>query len=304
MTRTSLNAAATELAPVEISAVGRSVAPVWFASLLAPEVAEELERVGLEGFDRYFAARSAPLGAASLPLVLATFFNFSPAAVGRAIPAAWDKATPEDVLDAQRTGVDRALRRAFADVEPGIVSEAASLLRRAAEAASRRPEGRPLFAAYAALPWPDDDHLVLWHAQYLLREFRGDGHIAVLVAEGLTGIESLVLHIAMLPMVGPMFRQTRAWTDQEWDAAVEHLRSDGWIDTGEELGLTAEGIDRRKAIESRTDELDLPGFGAIGAAGCQRVIELAEPITAALSAAGLAMSFPPPQQSSGRPATS
>jgi hypothetical protein len=107
MTRTALSAAATDLAPVEISSVGRSVAPLWFASLLAPEVAEELERVGLEGFDRYFAARSAPLGAASLPLVLATFFNFSPAAVGRAIPAAWEKATPEQVLDAQRAGVRR-----------------------------------------------------------------------------------------------------------------------------------------------------------------------------------------------------
>ena len=73
----------------------------------------------------------------------------------------------------------------------------------AAEAACEHPEGRPLFAGYASLPWPDDPYLQLWHAHYLLREFRGDGHISVLSSEGLSGIEALQLHIAFVPAVGP-----------------------------------------------------------------------------------------------------
>src|SRR5262245_10040378 len=99
------------------------------------------------------------------------------------------------MLDAQLRGVDRALANLLADVDSDIVAEASDLMRRAAEAACARPEGRPLFAGYAALPWPDEPHLVLWHAHYLLRDFRGDGHIAVLTAEGLRGIEALAIHV-------------------------------------------------------------------------------------------------------------
>ncbi len=292
MTRTALQATANTIDGVDINQVGRSMAPVWFSSLLSPEGAEELEALGLEPAERYFAARSAPLGAASPPVVIATFFNFSPAAVGQAIPGVWDKATPQQVLDAQLRGVDRSLTRAFADVDPAVISEAATLLRRAAEATVEHPQGRPLFAGYAALPWPDEPHLVLWHAHYLLREFRGDGHIAVLVAEGLTGIEALAIQIGVLPMIGPMMRQTRAWTDDEWAAALERLRADGWIDAGDEIALTPVGKERRAAIEARTDELDMPGYGTLGPEGCARVLELAQPIAAALDAAGLNLSFP------------
>jgi hypothetical protein len=251
-----------------------------------------MDKLGFEATERYFPPRAAPLGAATLPLVTATFFNFSPAAVGRAIPGAWAKATPEQVLAAQLTGIDAALRRAFADLDPSVIGEAATLLRAAAEAAAARPEGRPLFAAYAALPWPDQPHLVLWHAHYLLREFRGDGHIAVLTAEGLTGAEALALHIAMAPAMGDMFRQSRAWTDDEWAASLDALRADGWITDGQDLTLTADGVARRKAIEDRTDELDLPGYGSIGLEACERVIELAKPIGIAMADAGLGFSLP------------
>ena len=203
--------------PQAVQRAERAMAPLWATSIVAPEAAEALDALGLEGAERYFAARAAPLGAASPELVVATFFNFSPRAVGRAIPSAWDKASPAQVLDAQRAGMDRALGRAFASVDGAMVEEALGLLRTTAEAASARPEGRPLFAAYASLDWPDAPHLALWHAHYLLREFRGDGHIAVLVSEGLTGIEAFVLNVALHPVMDAI-RQSRAWTDDEWDS--------------------------------------------------------------------------------------
>ena len=73
---------------------------------------------------------------------------------------------------------------------------AAELARAAAEEASRRIEGRPLAAAHADVAWPAEPHLVLWHAQSILREYRGDGHIALLVVHGLSGVEALVTHAA------------------------------------------------------------------------------------------------------------
>jgi len=174
---------------------------LWISVLTAPEVADEYDRLGLPGFARYFGARAAPLGAASPELVVATFFNFSPAAVAAAVPAAWEAASPGAILAAQSRGIDRAFRRAFAAVDPQAVSEAAALLKTAALAAAERPEGRPLFSAYASLPWPEEPHMVMFHAYYLLREFRGDGHIATMLANGFRGIDAVALHIIMVPML-------------------------------------------------------------------------------------------------------
>jgi hypothetical protein len=280
------------VAPASTSRAERAMAPLWLASLRAPEAQEEYEKLGLDPSERYFPARAAPLGEASLELVVATFFNFSPRAVARAIPGAWTKATPEQILAAQLSGIDRALARAFENVDPEVITELLSLLRPAAEAAATRPEGRPLFAGYASLSWPDEPHLALWHAHYLLREFRGDGHIAVLVAEGLTGHQALALHVAMLPAIGPVFRQSRAWTDDEWGATLASLRADGWLTDDEELALTPEGARRRQAIEDRTNELALPAYAPIGQEGVDRVIELGEPIGETMAKADLTMTLP------------
>ncbi len=290
MTSPRLRTPASELPPGLVRTVGQVTSPLWLLSLVAPEVGAAFDELGLAAGERYFPARAAPLGTAPPELVISTFFNFSPAAVEPVIPAVWAKTTPEAVLAAQLKGVDAALSRAFAETGPAV-SELAQLLERAAEAAYGRLEGRPLFAAYAALDRPDEPHLRLWHAHYLLREFRGDGHIAALVAEGLTGLEALILHVARVPMVGPVFRSSRAWTDAQWDEVVEGLTADGWLAAGPELAFTEQGRARREAIEERTDELAAPAWDVIGEQGCRRVVELMEPVQAALTAAGLTFSF-------------
>jgi hypothetical protein len=101
----------------------------------------------------------------------------------------------------------------------------------------------------------------------------------------------LAVHIAMVPVVGPIFLATRGWTDDEWAATLAGLRRDGWLTDDEELTLTAGGRARREAIEARTDELSVPAYEAIGPDGCSRLLELAAPIAAALRAAGLAFPF-------------
>jgi hypothetical protein len=238
----------------------RSYSPLWLTTVFSPEVDAEFEPLGLHPLERYFATRVAPIGAVSVPVVVATFFNFSAAAVERTIPEIWTRLSPRQLLDAQLAGVGRKLDRALAPLDGTVVAEALALLRRAAESATDHPEGRPLFAGYAALPWPEDRYLQLWHAHYLLREFRGDGHISILASEGLSGLEALLLHIAWTPALGPLFRATRGWTDDEWGGAAEKLRGAGWLSADEQLTLTPAGRAYREQIEARTNDGNAPAY--------------------------------------------
>jgi len=217
-------------------------------------------------------------------VVVATFFNFEPGFVARCMDGVWERATPAALLTARLRAADRMIRRlapGFADGPD--VSEAADLARRAAEVAMERPEGRPLFAGHASLAWPDGPHLVLWHAQTLLREFRGDGHIAALTIEGLTGCEALVTHAAAGDVPTEVLQRSRQRSDDEWQAAVESLRRRGWLDG--DGGFTALGRERRQAIESRTDQLATAPYAAIGEEACERLRSLVRETSRSMSAA-------------------
>jgi hypothetical protein len=236
----------------------------------------------------YFASRSAAMGPVAAETVVATFFNFNPAIIHEAIPAAWDVASPAQLIAARLEAVDRSLRLAWGEgVASNEVREAATLVRRAAERACERPQGRPLFAGHAALPWPEAPHLVLWHAQTLLREYRGDGHVALLLTEGLDGLGALITHAATGAIPADALRLTRAWSEPEWAAGVETVRRQGWLADGPELRLSGTGERRRQSIEHRTDELACFPYEAIGEDGCARLRELVGPLSAAVTGADL-----------------
>ena len=236
----------------------------------------------------YFASRSAAMGAVPAGVTIATFFNFNPAAVRRAIPAAWQIADPAAILAARLEAADRSLRQAWGDeADSPPVREAAGLARTAAERAGERPQGRPLFAAHAELPWPKEPHLVLWHAQSLLREYRGDGHVSLLLTEGLSGLEALVVHAATGEIPGQALQTSREWSDAEWAAGVESIRERGWLEDAAELRLTAAGREHRQSVEDRTDELAVYGYQAIGEDGCARLRELTRPLVKAVVEADL-----------------
>ncbi|HKH04876.1 MAG TPA: hypothetical protein VKA65_06925 [Acidimicrobiales bacterium] len=277
------------LAPLVARKTWRTLEPIHGMIYFAPEAAEGYARLGLEGRMGYFASRAAALGAVGAEPVVATFFNFNPALVRRALPAAWGLATPAQVLDARTAGADLALRRSFGEAlaAPDLV-EAAGLARRAAEAACARPEGRPLFAAHAVLPWPSPDtpHLVLWHAQTLLREFRGDAHVAALLLEGLSGIEALVSHAASGDVPAEVLRTSRAWPEDDWAAAVDGMRSRGLVAAGDDLALTEEGRAQRARIEDRTDALSVSAYEPLGEDGCDHLRRLARPYSRAVVAGG------------------
>lgn len=269
----------------------RTLEPIHGAVYFVPEGPETYATLGLRGRQGYFASRAAPLGAVSAAVVQATFYNFAPALVAAAIPSAWEAAAPATIVDARLRVADAYLRRILGDaIGEAEMVEAAELARRAAEESTRWLEGRPLFAAHAALPWPEDAHLVLWHAQTLLREFRGDGHIAALAVEGVSGCEALVLHGATGEVAPAVLQSSRAWPDDEWGAAADRLRARGWLDASG--GLTDAGRAHRQWVEDRTDALAVRAYEAIGEDGCDRLRTLGRPLSKAIVAGG-SFGFPP-----------
>lgn len=252
----------------------------------SPELAEELAALGVTHPRAVnFAVRAAALGPVGPGTVTATFYNYKYELVARHVPAVWQTASPADVLAARARAVDVSMRRLLgADaVASAEMAEAAVLALRATEACSR--SGRPLYAAHADLPVPEEPHLAYWHAATLLREHRGDGHLATLIAAGLDGLEAVVTHTATGKGMTPKWvLATRGWSREDWDAAVLRLRGRGLLDEAGEL--TAAGTELRTEIEAETDRLDRAPYAHLGPAGVARLTELAREFAAAALAAG------------------
>src|SRR5438105_7371763 len=273
--------------PVVARKTWRTLEPLHGLIYFAPEATERYAALGIDGRAGYFASRAAAMGPVSAEVVIATFFNFNPDLVRAAIPAAWRTTTTDKILAARLDVANAALRRVLGDavVAPEMV-RAAALAHTAAEAACECLEGRPLFAAHARLDWPDEPHLVLWHAQTLLREYRGDGHVAALTAAGLTGIEALVVHAATGEVSARVLKASRAWSDEQWAAGVEAVRSRGWLADGDELCLSTSGAAHRQEVEDTTDRLAVDAYSALGDDACTDLRALARPFSKAIVASG------------------
>jgi hypothetical protein len=251
----------------------------------APETQEQLVAAGLDNSRMcYFAGRSAALGRVGAGVVAAAFYNFSPSLVARHIPRAWTLADPEAVTAARLRAADAVLRRLLgAAVESAEMAEAAALALRATEACTGG--ARVLYAAHADLPTPEEPHLAFWHAVTLLREYRGDGHLAVLLSAELDGLEALVTHTATGKGFVPDFaRASRGWSEQEWDAATVRLRERGVLD--EAGDLTQEGVDLRRHIEAETDRLGRAPYDHLGEEGTVRLAGIAQNLTMRALGAG------------------
>jgi hypothetical protein len=206
------------------------------------------------------------------------FFSFAPAMVARALPEVWRRVSPEQALAARLDGAVAALR-AILPPEPLRWAEAAELLEIAAGAAVT--DGRALGAANAALPKPSDTLARLWRAVTVLREHRGDGHIAALVDAEITGCQALVLRNA-LHGGREQLQPNRGWTDSEWDAAAQTLVQRGWLGHGGRPTATGEAAHR--AVESRTDQLAAQPWTALSSADQTRLLHVLTPLADAADA--------------------
>jgi hypothetical protein len=257
--------------------------PYHGAIYFVPEAGEEYAKVGVDDWmSGYFASRSAAMGAVGADVVTATFFNFDHDLVRRSMDGVWEMTSPARMISARFAAVDRMLvANVLPTADPADLTRAVALVRAAADVACERLEGRPLFAGHASLDWPSDDHLALWHGQTLLREYRGDGHIAALVDAGLSGCEALVTHGASGEVPAAVLQATRRRTDDDWNAAVESLQSRGWLDA--DGSFTAAGRAARQDIEDSTDRLAIDPYAAIGEDGCAELRRLVRPWSSALA---------------------
>ncbi|GAB2958784.1 hypothetical protein LWP59_11430 [Amycolatopsis acidiphila] len=261
--------------PRELWAVLETLHDVTY---FTPQARAAHEAVGLRGFWRgYVAMRAAPLGQAGPGLVTAVFHNFARSFLARALPAIWAVVAPERALAARMDGAVAALRAHLPDLGADVLAGPNAVLRRIVGSACW--EGRALGAANADLPWPDEPLAQLWLATTVVREHRGDGHVAVLVSEGIGGLEAHVLRDAA-DGSRELTLPNRGWTEQEWAAARAQLAGRGLLAAGG--GLTAEGERLREHIERRTDELAAQPLTAATAAELDRLDEVLRPFARAL----------------------
>jgi hypothetical protein len=225
--------------------------PIHAVTYFTPQARAAWEEAGLRGFWRgYFAGRAAPLGPAGAAVVTASFFNFAPPFVARAIPAVWDLSTPQDALATRQAGAAAALGVLLEGREEEAAA-AANLLWLAVGELDF--SGRVLAAANAALPVPDGSasgFASLWQAATILREHRGDGHFAALAAADIDGCEAVALRGCM-DLRREDLQPVRGWTDQQWDNALAGLADRGWV--GADGRLTNAGQAAHDAVENATD---------------------------------------------------
>ena len=287
--------------------------PVHAVTYFTAEARSAYEQAGLRGFWRgYFAGRAAPLGAAgpavaaptgaaSAAVVAASFFNFAPAFVARAIPGVWELITPEEALRVRLGGAAEGLGRLLAGREAEAAAAAGLLWRAIGELDF---SGRVLAAANAALPVPPGEDAAaspgsaaavaaaglgrLWQAATLLREHRGDGHFAALAAADIDGCEAVVLRCC-LDLRREDMQPVRGWTDEAWDGALSRLAARGWIDA--DGALTSAGRAAHAAVEDATDRAASRPWARLGP---EATAELAAVLTPLARACAAALPYPSP----------
>jgi hypothetical protein len=258
--------------------------PIHVVTYFSPEARAALSGAGYKGFWMgYFAGRAAPMGPVGAEVALATFYNFSISHVSRAIPDAWSFAPPSAALEARQQGASAALQRAFTGTDLAETVQTAAVLARVA-AESAPMEGRALFAANRALPWPQEPVAALWHACTLLREHRGDGHVAALAAAGIGGREANVLQTAAGSVPREVFAVSRHYDDAEWDSVSARLIDRGLV--GPDGKLTTEGKDVRDDVEDRTDRIALTAYDALDDEQLVQLLDALAPLAQAVTATG------------------
>ncbi|MFJ6719193.1 MULTISPECIES: SCO6745 family protein [unclassified Streptomyces] len=263
-----------------------AINPLHATVYFSPDLGKEYAALGVTHRAAVnLASRSAAMGAVGAGAVTAAFYNYRHDLIAEHLPAVWEITTPEQAVAARLRAVDSTLRRLLGEetIASPEVAEAADLAMRATEACTRH--ARTLYSAHADLPVPEEPHLRLWHATTLLREHRGDGHLAALLLADLDPVEALLSHTATgRGMTPEWIKSIRGWEQSDLDAATERLRRRGILDEAGEL--TEEGAAVRERLETDTDRLDAAPYEHLGADGLARLAELGGALVAKAIGAG------------------
>jgi hypothetical protein len=259
------------------------VEPIGLIPYSADEPNETMFALGFTDYwDTYFAGRAAPLGLVPAEVVDALFYNFAPGEVARHIPEVWHTTTPELALAAREAGCTKALRRILGDrVELPAFTRCTELLMKAATGAP--VEGRPMYAGLRAIAIPDDTVARFFHAAALLREHRGDGHIAALMIEGVGGLEAHALFALDMGMPAAKFGRIHHLPPAQLAAVTGGMRDRGLI--GDDGWLSEQGRAVKQRVESLTDDLAAKPYESLEADELNELMATLEPLATLLIAA-------------------
>lgn len=241
--------------PVHARLYGAAVEPIAVAPFFAPEAWPVWGDLGLTAEQAYAGARAGPMGRVTAEVVGAVFYTFSPQFTRTAVD--WDALSPGIFVETQRRLARDVLTRLLGD-DASELQPIVGLLRRAVDAIA--PAGRPLAAACAALPWPEEPVTALWHSTTVLREHRGDGHNAVLATHGVDGCEALVLDAAFAEK-SDRYVAFRMWQPEEIEAARGRLVARGYLTP--DGALSEPGAKFREMMEMETDRMAAGPYHAL-----------------------------------------
>lgn len=262
----------------------RTLEPYHGMIYFIPEAEDRFRALGIDRDTGDLGARVAPMGKVTPAIAHAVLYRHHPDLVRGALAGMWLRVTPEELLFARHKAVDDGLRRLLGDaVDDPEMQTAVDLLAPAVADACAHPEGRPLFAGTARIPQPETPHLALWWSITLLHEYRSDGRNVALVDARLSGLESLVLEGAGSRVASSILQSSHGWSDDEWDAGAERLRSRGLM-IGDDV--TVVGSELRTHLEERTDTLAAGAWAAIGEDDARELRRLVRPWALAIADQG------------------
>lgn len=214
--------------------------------------------VALPDGPAYFTSRGSVMGQVTGDVVAAAFAVFNPQIVIPSVQLGWTRTDAATICRARTSGATAQLVRILGE-QPAGLDRALELLVNATEVL--RPEGRPLFAGVRSQAVPELGLGALWYHGDLLREFRGDCHTAAWISAGFDATEIGLMTELYWGLPMRSYSRTRGWSEEQFDAAADRLRSRGLID---DSGFTPAGRTAREAVEAETDAQLGPVIDALG----------------------------------------
>ncbi len=245
----------------------------------APSPAQ-LNGVAMPDGPAYFTSRGSLMGQVAPHVVAAAFAVFNPLAVVPSVQYGWSITDAPTIFAARRRGAVAQLVRTVGEAPTGL-ARTVELLDRAV--APLREEGRPLFAGLRT-QWddPSDPWTRFFHLGDMLREYRGDAHTAAWISAGVDATEIGLLTELYIGLPLRTYSRTRAWSDEQFDAATERLAARGWMRDDE---FTQLGREEREHIETNTDRQLRPALDAL-ADDLDELLTIIEPWGRAVRDAG------------------
>lgn len=236
-----------------------AIEPLACQAIWSPEAAEDYAALGL---DDYFAAyiwqRTAALGTPPTPVAVMALGVFAPDLIAPVYEKGAAALSRDDVVRIRLDAPGRTVRRELGGIDDEA-SHAVAQLRRGIEAAEST--ARPLFTGLRTDPWPQDPLAGLVHACTILREHRGDSHLAACATAGLDPVQSNVLTELWCGYDLLTYTPSRGWSAGRMDDAVRALRDRGLLEGD---ALSAAGLRFRSELEATTDAMQETVVSAMG----------------------------------------